>query len=80
MDLDGDDGKKGCESDNGHIDGLNYNLHLGKGYSVLLAVCSAIWPASFGRILPFCMGRTFWRMNGLMNGLTFGHMKRSFIC
>jgi hypothetical protein len=50
------------------------------GYSVLLAVCSAICPASFGRVLPFCMGRTFWRMNGLMNGLTFGHIKRSFIC
>jgi hypothetical protein len=29
----------------------------GKGYSVLLAVCSAICPASFGCILPFCMGQ-----------------------
>jgi hypothetical protein len=28
---------------------------LGNGYSVLLAVCSAICPASFGRILPICM-------------------------
>ncbi len=28
-----------------------------KGYSVLLAVCSAICPASFGRILPFYMGQ-----------------------
>jgi hypothetical protein len=25
------------------------------GYSVLLAVCSAICPASFGHVLPFCM-------------------------
>jgi len=29
---------------------------LGKGYSVLLAVCSAICLASFGRVLPICMG------------------------
>ena len=28
----------------------------GNGYSVLLAVCSAICPASFGCILPICMG------------------------
>jgi hypothetical protein len=27
------------------------------GYSVLLAVCSAICPASFGCVLPFCMGQ-----------------------
>ena len=29
----------------------------GNGYSVLLAVCSAICPASFGRVLPICMGQ-----------------------
>jgi hypothetical protein len=28
----------------------------GEGYYVLLAVCSAICPASFGHVLPFCMG------------------------
>jgi hypothetical protein len=28
-----------------------------KGYSVLLAVCSAICPVSFGCVLPFCMGQ-----------------------
>jgi hypothetical protein len=28
-----------------------------KGYSVLLAVCSAICPASFSCFLPFCMGQ-----------------------
>jgi hypothetical protein len=27
----------------------------GNGYFVLLAVCSAICSASFGRVLPFCM-------------------------
>ncbi len=27
------------------------------GYSVLLAVCSAICPASFGCVLPICMGQ-----------------------
>jgi hypothetical protein len=27
------------------------------GYSVLLAVCSAIFPASFGHVLPICMGQ-----------------------
>jgi hypothetical protein len=30
---------------------------MGNGYSVLLAVCSAISPASFGRVLPICMGQ-----------------------
>jgi hypothetical protein len=30
---------------------------MGNGYSVLLAVCSAICPASFGCILPICMGQ-----------------------
>ena len=29
----------------------------GNGYSVLLAVCSAICPASFGHVLSFCMGQ-----------------------
>jgi hypothetical protein len=29
----------------------------GNGYFVLLAVCSAICSASFGRVLPFCMGQ-----------------------
>jgi hypothetical protein len=29
----------------------------GNGYSVLLELCSAICPASFGNILQFCMGR-----------------------
>jgi hypothetical protein len=29
----------------------------GNGYSVLLAVCSAICPASFCHVLPFCMGQ-----------------------
>ena len=29
----------------------------GNGYSVLLAVCSAICSASFGRFLPICMGQ-----------------------
>ncbi len=29
----------------------------GNGYSVLLAVCSAICPASFGCVLPICMGQ-----------------------
>jgi exonuclease III len=29
----------------------------GNGYSVLLAVCSAICPASFGHVLPICMGQ-----------------------
>ncbi len=32
-------------------------LDEGNGYSVLLAVCSAICPASFGRVLPICMGQ-----------------------
>jgi hypothetical protein len=30
---------------------------MGNGYFVLLAVCSAICAASFGRVLPFCMGQ-----------------------
>jgi hypothetical protein len=30
---------------------------MGNGYSVLLAVCSAICPASFGHVLSFCMGQ-----------------------
>jgi hypothetical protein len=30
---------------------------VGNGYSVLLAVCSAICPASFGCVLPICMGQ-----------------------
>ncbi len=60
------------------LTGIWMHPYTGKGYSVLLAVCSAICPASFGRILPFCMSRIFWRMNGLMNGITFGHIKRSF--
>jgi hypothetical protein len=29
--------------------------HKRNGYSVLLAVCSAICPASFGHVLPICM-------------------------
>jgi hypothetical protein len=29
----------------------------GNGYSVLLVVCSAICPASFGHVLSFCMGQ-----------------------
>ena len=29
----------------------------GNGYSVLLAVCSAICPAAFGHVLPICMGQ-----------------------
>jgi hypothetical protein len=29
----------------------------GNGHSVLLAVCYAICLASFGRVLPFCMGQ-----------------------
>ena len=29
----------------------------GNGYSDLLAVCSAICPASFGHVLPICMGQ-----------------------
>jgi hypothetical protein len=33
------------------------NQSWGNGYSVLLAVCSAICPASFGRVLPICMGQ-----------------------
>ena len=31
--------------------------HLGNGYLVLLAVCSAICSASVGCILPICMGQ-----------------------
>jgi hypothetical protein len=38
----------------------------GNGYSVLLAVCSAICPASFGYVLSFCMGQ-----NILVNEWTF---------
>jgi hypothetical protein len=38
----------------------------GNGYSVLLAVSSAICPASFGSILPFCM-----RQNILANEWIF---------
>jgi hypothetical protein len=30
---------------------------MGNGYSVLLAVCSAICLASFGHVLSFCMGQ-----------------------
>ena len=33
------------------------NQSWGNGYSVLLAVCSAICPASFGRVQPICMGQ-----------------------
>jgi hypothetical protein len=33
------------------------HTHTGKNYSVLLAVYSAICPASFDCILPFCMGQ-----------------------
>jgi hypothetical protein len=34
-----------------------YKFLWGNGYSVLLVVCSAICPASFGRILPIFMGQ-----------------------
>ena len=37
--------------------GLAVDDGTGKGYSVLLAVCSAIFPASFGHVLPFCIGQ-----------------------
>jgi hypothetical protein len=30
---------------------------MGNGYSVLLAVCSAICPAAFGHVLPICIGQ-----------------------
>jgi hypothetical protein len=35
----------------------NMQLSMENGYSVLLAVCSAICPASFGHVPPFCMGQ-----------------------
>ncbi len=38
----------------------------GNGYSVLLAVCSAICPAAFGHVLPICIGQ-----NILMNESIF---------
>ena len=41
-------------------------ITVGNGYSVLLAVCSAICPASFGHVLPICMGQ-----NILVNELIF---------
>jgi hypothetical protein len=42
-----------------HMPGLWRHMwrDMQNGCSVLLAVCSAICPASFGRILPFCMGQ-----------------------
>jgi hypothetical protein len=54
----------------------------GNGYSVLLAVCSAICPASFGHVLLFFMGQNilvnewiFYAIHLLMNGLTLDHIK-----
>jgi hypothetical protein len=41
-----------------HFDStLTQNHKMGNGYSVLLAVWSVICPASFGHVLPFCMGQ-----------------------
>jgi hypothetical protein len=45
---------------------LSLASNTGNGYSVLLAVCSAICPASFGHVLPICMGQ-----NILVNVLVF---------
>jgi hypothetical protein len=36
---------------------IAYDWLTGNGYSVLLAVCSANCPASFGHVLPICMGQ-----------------------
>ena len=38
--------------------GLNeQHPYRGNGYSVLVAVCSAICPAAFGHVLPICIGQ-----------------------
>jgi hypothetical protein len=51
---------------------------MGKGYFVLLAVCSAICPAAFGHVLPFCMGQNILAMNGLFYDIHFANEWANF--
>jgi hypothetical protein len=46
-------------------------LWMGNGYSVLLAVCSAICPAAFGHVLPICMGQNILVNESMFNAIHF---------